>query len=483
MRGAIHRAGFPLESYSGQQMLEVISGLPARGAVQRHGGAAARDGGRRARVADRRAVRLFLRRDPYRRFLSCLVYLPARPVHDLVPAGDGRGAAASAGRQLGGVHRAGRRSRGLALVHFTVQTDRRRRRLRRGGRRGPAGRAHRGRPHLGRPAALRAGRGRRSPRQLAGCRRRTRRSPRPRGRWRTCSRIAALAGPVDFSAAACAPADGPAERAVHALPREHPGHPDRRAAGAAAARAWRSSTSGPPSSSAPTACAARSTTSAPARRRHPHRARRAARGRRRARSSARRSGRPGAATSRPTGSPRSCCARGCTWREVAVLRAYARYARQIGSPVRPALHGRHAARAPGRGRGAGGAVPGPVRPGAAGPRARRPRRRRSPRSRALIDAVTGLDADRILRGFLAMIMATLRTNCFRERPFLSFKIDPSQVPDMPAPRPAVRDLRVLAAGGGRAPAVRAGRPRRSALVGPARRTSAPRSSAWSRRRR
>ena len=28
VRAAIHRAGFPLESYSGQQMLEVISGLP-----------------------------------------------------------------------------------------------------------------------------------------------------------------------------------------------------------------------------------------------------------------------------------------------------------------------------------------------------------------------------------------------------------------------------------------------------------------------
>ena len=55
--------------------------------------------------------------------------------------------------------------------------------------------------------------------------------------------------------------------------------------------------------------------------------------------------------------------------------------------------------------------------------------------RARIDAVTGLDADRILRSFLAMIMATLRTNWFRDRPFFSFKIDPSQVPGMPAPRP------------------------------------------------
>ena len=59
----------------------------------------------------------------------------------------------------------------------------------------------------------------------------------------------------------------------------------------------------------------------------------------------------------------------------------------------------------------------------------------SPTCARRIDAVTGLDADRILRSFLAMIMATLRTNWFRDRPFFSFKIDPSQVPGMPAPRP------------------------------------------------
>jgi len=55
--------------------------------------------------------------------------------------------------------------------------------------------------------------------------------------------------------------------------------------------------------------------------------------------------------------------------------------------------------------------------------------------RGLIDAVTGLDADRILRAYLSGITATLRTNWFRNRPFLSFKIDSAAVPGMPAPRP------------------------------------------------
>ena len=55
--------------------------------------------------------------------------------------------------------------------------------------------------------------------------------------------------------------------------------------------------------------------------------------------------------------------------------------------------------------------------------------------RSRIEQVTSLDADRILRSYLAMITATLRTNFYRDRPFFSFKIDPAAVPDMPAPRP------------------------------------------------
>ncbi|HZI38858.1 MAG TPA: NAD-glutamate dehydrogenase domain-containing protein, partial [Acidimicrobiia bacterium] len=55
-----------------------------------------------------------------------------------------------------------------------------------------------------------------------------------------------------------------------------------------------------------------------------------------------------------------------------------------------------------------------------------------------IDAVAGLDEDRILRSFLALVQATLRTNWFRPRepghPVV-FKLDPSQVPDLPLPRP------------------------------------------------
>jgi glutamate dehydrogenase len=61
-------------------------------------------------------------------------------------------------------------------------------------------------------------------------------------------------------------------------------------------------------------------------------------------------------------------------------------------------------------------------------------------SRAL-DDVASLDHDRILRSYLAHIRATLRTNYFQHdasgnvRPYISFKLEPSEIPDLPAPRP------------------------------------------------
>jgi len=54
------------------------------------------------------------------------------------------------------------------------------------------------------------------------------------------------------------------------------------------------------------------------------------------------------------------------------------------------------------------------------------------------EAVTSLDEDRILRRFLGVISATLRTNYFQDagsKTYLSFKFDPIKVPDLPEPRP------------------------------------------------
>ena len=60
---------------------------------------------------------------------------------------------------------------------------------------------------------------------------------------------------------------------------------------------------------------------------------------------------------------------------------------------------------------------------------------------AALDEVANLDEDRILRQYLAMIEATLRTNFFQltpqggHKPVLSFKFDPAKVPGLPEPRP------------------------------------------------
>ncbi|MFE0102741.1 NAD-glutamate dehydrogenase [Streptomyces sp. NPDC059009] len=59
-----------------------------------------------------------------------------------------------------------------------------------------------------------------------------------------------------------------------------------------------------------------------------------------------------------------------------------------------------------------------------------------------LDQVASLDEDRILRSFLTVIKATLRTNFFQEaaggkpHAYVSMKFDPQAIPDLPAPRPA-----------------------------------------------
>ncbi len=58
-----------------------------------------------------------------------------------------------------------------------------------------------------------------------------------------------------------------------------------------------------------------------------------------------------------------------------------------------------------------------------------------------LDDVASLDHDRILRSYLTHVRATLRTNYFqpdeqgRPRPYISFKLEPSSIPDLPEPRP------------------------------------------------
>ena len=60
---------------------------------------------------------------------------------------------------------------------------------------------------------------------------------------------------------------------------------------------------------------------------------------------------------------------------------------------------------------------------------------------AMLDAVASLDADRVLRAFHGVINATLRTNYFQPdahgqaKPYVSIKLDPRDMPELPRPLP------------------------------------------------
>ncbi len=136
---------------------------------------------------------------------------------------------------------------------------------------------------------------------------------------------------------------------------------------------------------------------------------------------------------------------GLTWRQVVILRAVAKYLRQTQSTfsqdyVESALvDNTGIARLlvelfetrfdPQRYAGAAG----PDRAAAAGALT-------SQLTEAL-DAVRSLDHDRILRALLAIVAACLRTNYYQAgpdgspKPYVSLKLDPRSLPDLPAPRP------------------------------------------------
>ena len=63
------------------------------------------------------------------------------------------------------------------------------------------------------------------------------------------------------------------------------------------------------------------------------------------------------------------------------------------------------------------------------------------RIEAALDEVANLDEDRILRSYIGVIRATLRTNYYQRgaddapKPYLSFKLDPKRIPELPEPRP------------------------------------------------
>ncbi|MDJ0833539.1 MAG: NAD-glutamate dehydrogenase [Gammaproteobacteria bacterium] len=131
---------------------------------------------------------------------------------------------------------------------------------------------------------------------------------------------------------------------------------------------------------------------------------------------------------------------GLDWREIVVLRAYSRYLHQAGTPfsheyIERALSFNHKITA----------MLIDLFHTRFDPKIKnRSQNTFSKKFKAIesaLDDVISLDEDRILRSFLSMIEATLRTNHYQldaggnPKSYLSFKFDPSKVPDLPEPRP------------------------------------------------
>src|SRR5690606_6926585 len=134
---------------------------------------------------------------------------------------------------------------------------------------------------------------------------------------------------------------------------------------------------------------------------------------------------------------------GLTWRQVVVLRAYAKYLRQVGTVFSQEYLQATLC-----------AYPDLAALLVALFEARfDPRRAVSEAERAVavrdlaaavdehLDQVRNLDQDRIFRAYLTLIQATLRTSFFqrgedgRPKSYVALKLDPRAVPDLPQPRP------------------------------------------------
>jgi glutamate dehydrogenase len=129
---------------------------------------------------------------------------------------------------------------------------------------------------------------------------------------------------------------------------------------------------------------------------------------------------------------------GLTWREVVILRAYGKYLRQVGSTFSEAYVAQTLVRNAHVAQHLVDLFETRFDPALVD-------RDEAPVVESILqalDQVASLDEDRILRSFLSLVRATTRTSYYqqeedgRHREQLSFKLDPSGVPDLPRPRPA-----------------------------------------------
>ncbi len=434
---AIRSAGFPLESYSGQRMLEVISGLPREELFSASEERLRDTAVGVLSVIGRRAVRVFGHRDPYRRFISCLVYLP----RDRYTTSSRLAMADVLQRRLGGTsvdHTARVSEARLAQVHFTVHTD-------------PDAVSYDEvdlaalQEELG--AAVRTWEDRLlgaagseaseiTPAQIAealpGIPESYKAVAPPERAVADLRHVAALSGPGDIGVRLYPGTTGEDRRFTFYLA----GEPATLTAVLPVLQQLGTEVldERPAELTRPDGLRVH-VYDFGLRLDEPTRAATAGRSDHEIEAgfcSSFRAAWSGDAES--DGFSALMLRAGLAWREVAVLRAYARYARQLGSPYGHQYMATTLLANPPVARALVELFRARFDPALTGDRGADCETALT-KVRELIDAVTGLDTDRILRGFLGMINATLRTNYYRNRQFVSFKFDPSLVPDMPAPRP------------------------------------------------
>lgn len=129
-----------------------------------------------------------------------------------------------------------------------------------------------------------------------------------------------------------------------------------------------------------------------------------------------------------------------TGREVSILRAYARYMRQVGFPFSQQYIEETLNHYPDLAKGLVELFVRRFDPKFKG--AQKGQADLVAKLTEQLDHVESLDDDRILRRYMEMIAATLRTNYFQldenkqPKPWLALKMKPSEIPDIPAPVPA-----------------------------------------------
>ena len=127
-----------------------------------------------------------------------------------------------------------------------------------------------------------------------------------------------------------------------------------------------------------------------------------------------------------------------SWREIVILRACCRYLRQAGLTFSHEYMERALANNPAIARATVQLFHARFEPATA---SEERAGELGEEIREALDAVANLDEDRILRAFVQLVQATLRTNYYQPdasgavKPYISFKFDPEKVPDLPQPRP------------------------------------------------